>query len=406
MATMNLKLTPGSVFGALAIALALWVLHGFFLPVLVGCVTALASWPLYTQFAAHLHPRLARSTVALLFTMLVVAFVLAPLMFAFGAMLTEAHALLAELRAADRTGLAVPSWLDGLPLAGPWLASRWQGELAHPGALLAWAQRADAAALFGWAQSLSHFVARQILVVSFSALVLFFLYEEGESLGEQLRRVLRQGIGDRAERYVALTARALRASVNSMLVVSLLVGFATWLAYAIAGVPHAAVWAAITGSLGLVPFLGYAAVAALTLHLAIIGATAPALASLGLGCAILFCGDKILRPLIAREGTRLPFVWILMGCLGGFEVLGPVGLVIGPVALALTRELWVERGLAAGGADNAARDQAACVSASSSSHGDPCARASASARSTATFAPEESPRPRAIAAPARCSCDR
>jgi hypothetical protein len=32
-----------------------------------------------------------------------------------------------------------------------------------------------------------------------------------------------------------------------------------------------------------------------------------------------------------------------MGCLGGFEVLGPVGLVIGPVALTVARELWAER---------------------------------------------------------------
>jgi predicted PurR-regulated permease PerM len=32
-----------------------------------------------------------------------------------------------------------------------------------------------------------------------------------------------------------------------------------------------------------------------------------------------------------------------MGCLGGFEVLGLVGLVVGPVLLALTRELWEER---------------------------------------------------------------
>ena len=32
-----------------------------------------------------------------------------------------------------------------------------------------------------------------------------------------------------------------------------------------------------------------------------------------------------------------------MGCLGGFEVLGLVGLVIGPVLLTLTRELWKQR---------------------------------------------------------------
>jgi predicted PurR-regulated permease PerM len=49
------------------------------------------------------------------------------------------------------------------------------------------------------------------------------------------------------------------------------------------------------------------------------------------------------RTLLARDGTRLPFAWVLMGCLGGFEILGLVGLVIGPVVLTLARELWAQR---------------------------------------------------------------
>ena len=173
-------------------------------------------------------------------------FVLAPFMFACGALVTEAHVLLLEIAAADKRGIAAPWWLENLP-------------------------------------------------------------------------------------------------VNSMLVVGLFDGFATGIAYAIAGVPHAAVWAAITGLLGLVPFLGYVAVAALTLKLAITAATAPPLLTLGLGCFVLFCGDKIVRPMVARDATRLRFVWILMGCLGGFEVLGLVGLVVGPVLLTITRELWEQR---------------------------------------------------------------
>ena len=54
-------------------------------------------------------------------------------------------------------------------------------------------------------------------------------------------------------------------------------------------------------------------------------------------------GDKIVRPAVARDATRLCFVWILMGCLGGIEVFGLVGLVIGPVLLTLTKELWKQR---------------------------------------------------------------
>ena len=137
--------------------------------------------------------------------------------------------------------------------------------------------------------------------------------------------------------------RALRASVNSMLIVGLFDGCATGLVYAIAGVTRAALWGAITGLLALVPFLGYVAVTALALQLAMTGATTPALVSFGLGCLVLFCGDKIVRPMVAGEGTHLRFVWFLMACLGGFEVLGLVGVVIGPVVLALARELWEQR---------------------------------------------------------------
>jgi predicted PurR-regulated permease PerM len=99
----------------------------------------------------------------------------------------------------------------------------------------------------------------------------------------------------------------------------------------------------VTGSLSLVPFLGYVAVTALALKLVMTGTATPALVLFSLGCVVLFCGDKIVRPVVAGEGTRLPFVWVLMGCLGGFEVLGLVGLVIGPVLLTLARELWEQR---------------------------------------------------------------
>jgi predicted PurR-regulated permease PerM len=128
-----------------------------------------------------------------------------------------------------------------------------------------------------------------------------------------------------------------------MLILALFDGCATWIVYAIAGVTHAALWAATTGLLAMVPFLGYVAVAALTLQLAMAGAAKASLASLGLGCVILLCGDKIVRPVVAGEGTHVRFVWFLMASLGGFEVLGLVGLVIGPVVLTLARELWEQR---------------------------------------------------------------
>jgi len=128
-----------------------------------------------------------------------------------------------------------------------------------------------------------------------------------------------------------------------MLAVGVFDAFATACAYLASGAPRPLVWAAITGAFAAVPFLGYVAVAALALQSALHGAAASALLPLVLGCAVLLCGDKLVRPVVAREGLRLPFVWVLMACLGGFGVLGLAGLVAGPVILSLAGEMWAQR---------------------------------------------------------------
>jgi predicted PurR-regulated permease PerM len=340
---MDVKITASRFYGALLIAVSAWILQSFLLPLLVACVTATASWPLYRKFVARLPRRVRPGAASLIFTSMMTVFVLAPLAFALGALLVEAQTLLLEIAAVDKNGIAVPQWVENVPLVGPWMAMRWRSELAHPGALGVWTQRLDATALLSWTQSLGQFMARHVFIIAFTILILFFLYQEGESLAEEFRRMLRHSIGERADAYVDLATCALRASVNSMLIVGLFDGCATGFVYVIAGVAHPALWAAITGFLALIPFLGYLAVAALTLQLALAGAATPALISLGLGSAVLFCGDKVLRPVVGGGGTHLRFVWFLMACLGGFEVLGLVGVVVGPVVLTLARELWKQR---------------------------------------------------------------
>jgi predicted PurR-regulated permease PerM len=339
---MNIKLTAGWFYGALVMILAAWILHSFVPALLAACVTAIASWPLYSRFTQRMPPRLSRGVVSLAFTLAMVVFVLAPLLFAFGALLTEARAFAQEV-AADDNGTAFRSGLASVPLIGPWLAARWQTELARAGGVSLLMQQVDSSALLEWAQVAGTFMIRHVFIILFTVLVLFFLYQEGESLARNLRRLLRHHIGERAEAYADVATRALRASVNSMLVVALVDGFASGIAYRVAGIPHPMVWGAITGAFALVPFLGYAAVAALSIRLAVTGATTLAFVAFALGCLVLLCGDKVVRPALARSGTHLHFVWVLMGCLGGFEVLGLVGLVIGPVVISLTRELWEQR---------------------------------------------------------------
>jgi predicted PurR-regulated permease PerM len=329
-------------YNALVAVLAAWILHSFVEALLAASVIAIASWPLYMRFVNRVEPRLSRGATSLIFTSVITVFVLAPMVFAFVALLTEAQALLSDIAAADQRGISAPQWLGDLPLVGDWLASRWESQLGHPGALAGRTEQADPTVLLAWIQQVGRFTAHHALIISFTVLMLFFLYRKGELIADGLRRVLRESFVD-AERYLGVATRAVRGSLNSMVVVGLCDGLATAVAFTLLGVPHAALWGAIIGSLALIPFLGYVGVIVLACQLAMKGAAALALLSFGVGVGLLLCGDKILRPMVARNKVSLPFVWFLMGCLGGFEVLGPVGLVVGPVVLTIARELWEQR---------------------------------------------------------------
>jgi predicted PurR-regulated permease PerM len=332
---MSQKPAPGLAFAAAIVVLAGWVVHGFIDALLAAGVTAVASWPLYERFRARLPKCIGIGASSAMFTLAITVLVLAPLLFACAALVSEARSLL-ELALADTRDVPAPPWLADLPTVGPWLGEYWQS-----GALQALAQRStEPSALLGWMQVVGQFTARQALIVAFAILLLGFFYQHGAWLAGEVTDTLRRCIGEAAERYVDVATRAVRAGATSMLAVALFDTLAAWAAYSIAGAPRALVWAAISGALAAVPFLGYAAVAAMVMQLALRGEATPALLVLVLGCAVLLLGDKVVRPLVARGGIRLPFVWVLMGCIGGFTVLGLAGLVIGPLVLALAREAW------------------------------------------------------------------
>jgi predicted PurR-regulated permease PerM len=52
--------------------------------------------------------------------------------------------------------------------------------------------------------------------------------------------------------------------------------------------------------------------------------------------------DNLVRPLVISGATRIPFLLVLFGVLGGLGAFGLVGLFIGPVILAVSIAIWRE----------------------------------------------------------------
>jgi predicted PurR-regulated permease PerM len=56
----------------------------------------------------------------------------------------------------------------------------------------------------------------------------------------------------------------------------------------------------------------------------------------------VFVADHFIRPILIGGQARLPFLWVLLGLLGGLETLGIIGLFLGPAIMAALIALWRE----------------------------------------------------------------
>ena len=56
----------------------------------------------------------------------------------------------------------------------------------------------------------------------------------------------------------------------------------------------------------------------------------------------MMIGDNLVQPKLIGGTVRLPFMWTLIGVLGGAEAFGLVGVFVGPVIMSTSAVLWRE----------------------------------------------------------------
>jgi len=72
------------------------------------------------------------------------------------------------------------------------------------------------------------------------------------------------------------------------------------------------------------------------------GAVLAAIAVVVIGLIVVGIADHFVRPVLIGSATRLPFLWVLIGILGGVETFGLLGLFVGPATMAVLVLLWRE----------------------------------------------------------------
>jgi predicted PurR-regulated permease PerM len=142
------------------------------------------------------------------------------------------------------------------------------------------------------------------------------------------------------EGLLTRAAEAIRATVDGIVLVAVAEGAIMAGVYATVGAPHPILFGAVTGIFAMVPFAAPVVFGAVAVLLGSRGAVGAAVGVLVAGTIVLFVADHLVRPMIIRGGAKLPFLWVLLGILGGIESFGLVGIFLGPALMAALVSLW------------------------------------------------------------------
>jgi predicted PurR-regulated permease PerM len=319
---------------------ALFTLHDF-LPALVWAVViAIGLWPLFHRLAAR-WPRHRRGLLPALVIIATLLVLVLPLTLIGFPVFQDAHEAAQWIQQARVSGVPPPAFLHQLP-GGAQLTQFWQANLAGPGALSVFASRAMQGGVLEFGRRFGAAALHRLVLVGFMLLALFFVLRDADVLAEQLRIAGRRAVGPAGERVALQVVRSVQGTVNGLVLVGLAEGLVLGVAYWIAGAPHPALFALLTALLAMVPFGAALAIAAAALALLIGDHAVAAMVIIGFGLAVTFVADHFVRPVLIGGATRLPFLWVLLGILGGVETWGLVGLFVGPALLSALLLLWRE----------------------------------------------------------------
>ena len=327
---------------ALIIAVVLvsvWMLWRF-LPALAWAgVLAIATWPLRQALARR---GMGKTAIASLLTVVLAVVLVLPLI---GLGIQAAHesgALMQWVGDVRQNGLGTPLWLTHLPLIGSSIASWWQANLAAPGAAHALFGRAETSGLFTFTRTLGIEVANRLTILVFTLLTLLFLYRDGENVMDEAHAIARRLFGPAGVELGKNAVAAVRGTVNGLVLVGLAEGVLLGIAYAAAGLSHAALFGLITAVLATVPFGAPLVFIACAAYLFVQSHTTAAIGLLIFGTIVTFGADHFVRPILIGNSTRLPFLWVLLGIFGGLEAFGLVGLFLGPAIISILIAIWRE----------------------------------------------------------------
>ena len=316
------------------------VVQFFIVPALWAAILAYVTFPIYNFF--HQRVRFSSNFSAAIMTVSITLMIGVPLVVGIFILQQEALSLISNLVYRIKVGyLDVPDSVKDLPIIGQKVKDvLWRINKNPEGTLEAFRL---------WVQSHLYYgkvafdvVFSGLAKLGMALMTLFFFYRDGTSLVRQIRQALRNIIGNRIDGYIDSVGTTTRAVVYGIGLTALAQALLAGIGYYFAGAPSPILLTIVTFIIALIPFGTPFVWGAVSIWLLSQGHTVEGIGLALWGILVISWVDNLIRPIVISGATKIPFIIIFIGVLGGLTAFGFVGLFIGPVVLAIGLAVWRE----------------------------------------------------------------
>ncbi|MGA9526100.1 MAG: AI-2E family transporter [Myxococcaceae bacterium] len=339
---MNATDTPRSaqrtLFVLLIASLALvgMVLRPFAVALFLAIVLSGALWPTHSRFTRTLggRPKLSATLLLMLVVLLFIGPILGLSAFVVKEVTEAIQFITRTLQSQGMDGLlsSLPDGLERLarmileriPLEGAALAEALEEQVAP--------RSGQAAAAVGSAiaQTGSFLFQAVMMLIAF-----FFFLVQKESILSWVDDASPLQRGQTRELLVEFR-RVTVAVMRSSILTALVQAIAAFIGFLIARVPHPIFFASVTFFFALIPAVGGASVCVIAAVLLFVtGHPIAAIFLAAWGVVVVGLSDNVVKPLLIKGGVEMSGAVVFFSLLGGLAAFGAIGLLLGPLAVAL-----------------------------------------------------------------------
>lgn len=330
------------ILSVVLVGLGAWTLQGFVAALVWATIIAVAIAPTYGRAIRRWPPGRHNILLPLAFTALVAVVFLLPFVLVGVQAAREAHDALGFATDAMKNGIPVPDMVNHLPVGSAAVNRWWQDNLADASGLSDLIHKSTRGVFETHSREFGKNLAHRVVTFFFTIVALFFILQDADGLTADLRRGSEAIFGPAGERIGRQMVSSIHGTVDGLVLVGLGEGVLLGLVFAFAGVPHPTLLGAIAAVAAMIPFVILVILAIVGIILVGQGAVGTAIGVLAFGLVMNFIADHFVRPGLIGGATKLPFLWVLLGVLGGVETWGLIGLFVGPALMSALILLWRE----------------------------------------------------------------